>query len=246
MSVIVLCTETNPGVNLDLGDYKQGAYADVLVGDGCSELARLIDEAVQTMKEKEWCYVKTKVDIPGAKLRNNGCIREMDQEYVGLKLNIRLQSFNRVPDLSGLDLSQKMDLADQHKAKGNMHYNAGRIIQSRTRFLKALDYLNFLDLDSLSGDVRDKAKKLICVCHLNLALGYLKQQQFEKVLESCNLGLQIEPDNIKGLYRRSQAYINLKRYAEAEADLSRALEIEPTNSSVTHSLEFLKRKLHSV
>lgn len=239
-------TETDPSVNLDLGDYKQGVYADVLVGDGCSELAQLIDQVVQTMKEKEWCYVKTKVDIPGAKLQNKGSIQEMDQEYVGLKLNIRLQSFTSVPDLSGLDLSKRLELADEHKAKGNVHYNAGRIPQSRTRFLKALDYLNLPDLDSLSEDVRDKAKKLTSICHLNMALGYLKQQQFEKVVESCNVGLQIEPDNVKGLYRRSQAYVNLKRYSEAEADLSRALESEPTNTTVSRSLEFVKKKLHSV
>lgn len=45
--------------------------------------------------------------------------------------------------------------------------------------------------------------------------------------------LELESKNVKALYRRAQAYINLADLDLAEFDIKKALEIDPDNRFVT-------------
>lgn len=54
-----------------------------------------------------------------------------------------------------------------------------------------------------------------------------------------NLGMQVlesESTNVKALYRRAQAYINLADLDLAEIDIKKALEIDPNNRYVPFKL----------
>lgn len=46
--------------------------------------------------------------------------------------------------------------------------------------------------------------------HLNLALCFLQLEDWKKVIFYCNKVLELKPDNIKAIYRRCKAYIELK------------------------------------
>lgn len=41
--------------------------------------------------------------------------------------------------------------------------------------------------------------------------------------------LEVDPFNLKALYRRSQAYMKISEFEKAEADIRRALTIDPNN-----------------
>ena len=44
---------------------------------------------------------------------------------------------------------------------------------------------------------------------------YLKLGQYNDALNDLNIVLELDNDNLKGLYRRGVAYFNLKKYREA-------------------------------
>jgi tetratricopeptide (TPR) repeat protein len=63
--------------------------------------------------------------------------------------------------------------------------------------------------------------------------------------------LELEPENLKALYRRLQAYVQIGELELAHADIAKALRIDPENKCVKHFLEIEsvlcgKRKLPSV
>lgn len=219
------------------------------IGEGDGEFAQIVDEVLLTMKKDEWCYVRTKLNASQESiLLNTNCsnsVPDMDTDYTGLRFNVYLQSFEFNTGFGHLEPAKRIKMAENHKAKGNNFYNTGLIDLSRKHFLRALDYLTSIDPATNSKDITNSANKLVCICHMNLAIGYLKQGQYTEVLEHCDKGLSLEPDNIKGLYRRSQAYIKLGRYSEAFSDLSCALEKDPTNKEVAKSHKIVEKLLQN-
>lgn len=48
--------------------------------------------------------------------------------------------------------------------------------------------------------------------------------------------LELDSTNVKGLYRRAQAYMNMADVDLAEFDIKKALEIDPDNRYTTKSI----------
>lgn len=55
--------------------------------------------------------------------------------------------------------------------------------------------------------------------------------------------LELDSRNVKALYRRAQAYIQLVDLDLAELDIKKALEIEPNNKDVKLEYKLLKEKV---
>lgn len=55
--------------------------------------------------------------------------------------------------------------------------------------------------------------------------------------------LELEPLNVKALFRRSQAYLKTSELEKAEADIKRALTIDPNNRDVKLVYMEVKEKL---
>ena len=87
-------------------------------------------------------------------------------------------------------------------------------------------------------------KEIQIPCLLNLALCYLKLKIcYENVVIHCSDALKIEPNSIKGLYRRSMAHLQLGQLDEAKSDLQRAIKLEPSNLSLREGWEeYMRRK----
>ena len=78
--------------------------------------------------------------------------------------------------------------------------------------------------------------KLKCQCFLNLAACYLKSENHNKVTEYCGSALELEPNNVKGLFRRGQAYVKLHEYEKAKNDFTKAQELDKENKAVMNQL----------
>ena len=52
--------------------------------------------------------------------------------------------------------------------------------------------------------------------------------------------LEVDPTNVKALYRRAQSYIGTLDYLEAELDLKRGLEVDPASTDLSALLKRLK------
>jgi len=71
---------------------------------------------------------------------------------------------------------------------------------------------------------------------LNRAAAYLKLGKSEDAERDCIKVLQLNPNNVKALFRRSQARRELENLDDAQADLDKALALEPTNESVKNEI----------
>lgn len=63
---------------------------------------------------------------------------------------------------------------------------------------------------------------------------------FEFILQ-CNTVLEIEPDNIKALYRRGQARLSAGESEEALADFQHVQRIDPRNAAAAQQIAHCQR-----
>lgn len=216
----------------DLGSYRLKEEVEIVVGEGDSLLSELFDKVVVTMKEGENAYIKTKVDA------NCNKVDEITGQKSALKFNIQLKSVSRAADITDLEPDEKLDRAEQHKEKGTAIYQMNNIEFGLRRFRKAIQYLESIQSPSgLSPSMIARRDTLSCHCNLNLAAGYLKQEKYETVIEHCNKALRFEPKNVKGLFRRGQAYAKLHKYDEAKSDILLARELDGDNKAVISLLK---------
>ena len=217
-----------------LGGYKVGEQCEITVGEGDTILSEHFDKVVISMKEKETCYVKSKLDAKGVK------IDDVVSKEKGLKFNMTLLEMNRAADSSELEQDERIERAQHLKDKGTDLFKAGNLEFAEKRYKRALEYL--ADMDAHSGmweELKAQQTTLKCQCHLNLAACYLKEDKFEKVIGHCTQGLEIDGQNIKGLFRRGQAYTKLHKYDEARQDLSQGLQLDPQNKAIANQLATL-------
>jgi len=217
----------------ELGGYRLGVDTEVTIGEGDSRLSGLLDTVVKSMKEGEQCYVNCRVDVKGER------VSELDiNSKTAPKFNITLLSFSRSADVTELEADELLDRAEHHKERGVSLYSAGNIEFAIRRFNRAADFVRRVDQ---SGNfppksVRDRGHTVLCQCELNLAACRLKISEHDKVVEHCTSALSLDPHNVKGLFRRSQALAKLGRYQEAKKDAVEARGLEPKNKAVIAQL----------
>lgn len=212
-----------------MGDYKLDRECEVIIGEGDTMLSELLDKIVMSMKIGEQSYVKCNVDKDGNK------IDKFQPESDRLRWKILLKSFNRAADPSELLSDEKLERAEHHKIQGTSIYLSNMKF-SLQRFAKALFYLDSIDAKCLSGSQLKQLRTLQRQCHLNIAAGNLKDQHYDVVIEHCTAALDIDPKDVKGLFRRAQAYLKLQQYQEAKIDLLEALKLEENNKAILSEL----------
>lgn len=93
---------------------------------------------------------------------------------------------------------------------------------------------SFIEYDSSFNDEEKQQTKVLKVaCKLNNAACKLKLKDYENAVTLCTDVLEIDPRNVKALYRRAQAYMHLVELDLAELDIKKALEIDPDNRYAT-------------
>ncbi|KAE8722570.1 Peptidyl-prolyl cis-trans isomerase FKBP62 [Hibiscus syriacus] len=101
--------------------------------------------------------------------------------------------------------------------------------------------VKLIEYDSSFSDEEKKQTKLLKVtCNLNNAACKLKLKDYKQAVKLCT---KLNNMNVKALYRRAQAYIQLVDLDLAEADIKKALEIDPDNRDVKLEYRILKKKI---
>ncbi|TXG60926.1 hypothetical protein EZV62_012289 [Acer yangbiense] len=122
---------------------------------------------------------------------------------------------------------EKIEAAGKKKEDGNALFKAGKYARAAKRYEKAVKYIEY---DSSFGEEEKKqAKALKVACNLNDAACKLKLKEYKQAEKLCTKVLELESRNVKALYRRAQAYIQLADLDLAEFDIKKALEIDPDN-----------------
>jgi len=63
--------------------------------------------------------------------------------------------------------------------------------------------------------------------------------------QNCTKVLQIEPENVKALYRRGLALINMSDFDQAREDLTETRSLEPGNHAIEDQLRSLEAKVQA-
>lgn len=163
-----------------------------------------------------------------------------------VQYSIHLLSFKGGKDVWKLGVQERLELARHHKTLGTDKFKTGDIRAAAVHYSKALKYLIPIKLDELHEEtIRKDTLALTSVSLLNLAACQLKFKQDHHAAQNCTKVLRIEPENVKALYRRGLALINMSDFDQAREDLIKARSLEPSNRAVEDQLRSLEAKVQA-
>ncbi|CAO2192202.1 unnamed protein product [Urochloa humidicola] len=154
---------------------------------------------------------------------------------------VEVVSFVKDKESWDLNNEEKIEAAGKKKEEGNVLFKLGKYARASKRYEKAAKYIEYDS--SFSEDEKKQSKQLKISCNLNNAACKLKLKDYKEAVKLCTKVLELDSQNVKALYRRVQAYIQLADLELAEADIKKALEIDPDNRDVKLEYKTLKEKI---
>ncbi|KAL6497851.1 Peptidyl-prolyl cis-trans isomerase fkbp62 [Orobanche hederae] len=154
---------------------------------------------------------------------------------------IELISFVKEKESWDMNTEEKIEAAGKKKEEGNALFKGGKYAKATKRYEKAAKYIEYDT--SFSEDEKKQSKALKVTCNLNNAACKLKLKDYKQAEKLCTKVLELESTNVKALYRRAQAHMNMADLDLAELDIKKALEIDPDNKDVKLGYKALKEKV---
>jgi peptidyl-prolyl isomerase D len=123
-----------------------------------------------------------------------------------------------------------MNSVMRNKNKANELFLQGNYQHAAIHYAKALrDCAELVDSDPV---VDEKAKDVKLSLYLNLALAYIKLDQFDDAMLPCNDALKLDTTNVKALYRRATVLYQKHKFDDAIKDLDDAGRLAPEDKAV--------------
>ncbi|KAI5427437.1 hypothetical protein KIW84_032742, partial [Lathyrus oleraceus] len=179
-----------------------------------------LEKAIMTMKKAEQALVTVNAENT-------------------LYYEVELIDFIKEKPFWKMDTQEKLEACEQKKHDGNLLFKAQNFRRASEKYEKAVKYIEFDH--TFSDDEKRHANTLRLSCNLNNAACKLKLEEFTEAAKLCTKVLEQDTLNVKALYRRSQAYLKTSDLEKAEADIKRALIIDPNNRDI--KLEYKELKL---
>eukprot|EP00906_Rhabdomonas_costata_P008819 RCo012521 len=127
-----------------------------------------------------------------------------------------------------VEIEPILTAAESIRELGNAQFRAGNHAEAIKKYEKALRYLCSYTGSDQSAALN--AKKV--PCYSNIAACFIKLKKYTSVVEACDKLLEIEPQNVKGLFRRAQALKEMDELEDAEKDIVVAKELDPKDTAV--------------
>lgn len=126
---------------------------------------------------------------------------------------------------------QRLRLAQKRREQGAALFKQECWAEAQTRFVQALSVLGQL-YDTTSEENKTKKAEIALSCHLNIASCSVRLGIWRNAINNSTSALEIAPENPKAYFRRGQAYVGLKEYAEAVKDLEKASVLSKQDAMV--------------
>ncbi|CAL0304550.1 unnamed protein product [Lupinus luteus] len=198
-----------------------------------------LDRAVVTMKKGEVALLTIAPEYAFG-------LSESQQELAVVPPNstvyyeVEVVSFEKEKESWDMNTQEKIEAAGKKKEEGNALFKAGKYARASKRYDKAVKYIDYDS--SFSEDEKKQSKALKVASNLNNAASKLKLKEYKEAETLCTKVLELESTNVKALYRRAQAHMQLADLDLAEFDIKKALEIDPNNRDVKVEYKTLKEK----
>lgn len=190
-------------------------------GDG--ELCDALEGVVVEMKLGERAIITA-----DAKLCEEPKLGLTDLKCEKVVFTVELLEREKAPNMWDLHYEDKIDLARERKDMGAKLFKEKRFILALDKYKKVIDLMR--ETSNFSDDCKRQAADLKKTSELNKAACYLQLGDPTSCLSSCNEVLQVDPQNVKALFRRGKAHFQRGENADAMRDLERVVEMDPTNN----------------
>ncbi|XP_076436351.1 FK506-binding protein-like [Babylonia areolata] len=217
--------------DLDLSHLGYSAgQSTVQLGEGVTPMSCLIDAALMSMKKGE----TAEVCVSG--------LKNLEGQFV---FHITLHHFTSATPSWRLTPAEKCASAAAHKEKGAKLFKEGNVFAAFSQFRIAVRILLSI-LPYYFEDDESAAKshqQLLCQCYLNLAACQMKSGHHGHVITNCTQALNLDPSNVKAMFRRASANVSLGNYLLAQEDLEMGLKKEPNNRALLDLMHTVNSKL---
>lgn len=146
----------------------------------------------------------------------------------------------RVAELS---LADRLAEMTTFMEQGNNFYDEGQYARATLKYKRALVFFEYCFPETDAEE--EQCSRIRLVCLMNSAACFLKLKNYDDGIENCNQALQIDPENVKCLYRRAVMHRHRDNFDEAKIDILAAIELQPTNSTLRQEREKLRSKTKS-
>ncbi|CAK7339867.1 unnamed protein product [Dovyalis caffra] len=194
-----------------------------------------LDRAIMTMKKGE----NATVTLDAEYLRSQD-LSGMLPANSFLRYEVELIDFIKEKPFWKMDTTEKLEASERKKLDGNLLFKNGNFWRASKKYEKAAKYIEFDH--TFTDEEMYLAKGLRLSCYLNNAACKLKLGEYLEASRLCSKVLERDPRNVKALFRRSQAHLRTSELEKAEADIKKALAIDPNNREVKLEYKELKDK----
>lgn len=199
-----------------------------------------LDRAVLTMKKGEVACITIPPEYAFGSTESKQDLAVVPPNSTVI-YEVELVSFVKDKESWDMNNAEKIEAAGKKKEEGNAFFKAGKYARASKRYEKGA---KFIEYDSSFSDEEKKQSKVLKItCNLNNAACKLKLKDYKQAEKLCTKVLELDGRNVKALYRRAQAYIQLADLDLAEVDIKKALEIDPDNRDVKLEYRTLKEKV---
>ena len=204
----------------------------------CSDvLSETLEECICSMRSGEQCDII--IDSQQTDLLSNYPFSSAIPAGSSIVYSIELISFDCGKEPWEMCNEERVETASRMKASGSERFRLGDVRAAAVLYSKALKLI--IPISSLP-DALETVKTLRIVLLLNLAACQLKLEQYGNARENCTKVLELEPDNVKALYRRAQALSSSKDFDRARTDFLRAKQLEPNNRIIVEQLQSMEAR----
>lgn len=132
-------------------------------------------------------------------------------------------------DVWAMKSDEKEKLVPILKEEGNTLYKAGDYQGAAVKYFKALEYTESVIIQEKPlGNEWKRIEDIKIPLLLNYSQCLLLMGNYLEVIRLTTEVLELDPKNVKGLFRRGKAYAADWCQEEAERDFKRALELDPS------------------
>jgi len=133
---------------------------------------------------------------------------------------------------------------EKKKDHGNAYFKVGEYGKATRKYDAALKIFQYDK--GLSEDEKTAVDALKVQCHTNITVVRHKEGDVAGVIEAATEALKVNPNNVKCLFFRGEAYDKQKQNELALADLTQAAALDASNRDVARVLASVKRQIAEV
>ncbi|KAM7002552.1 peptidyl-prolyl cis-trans isomerase FKBP4 isoform 2-T2 [Tautogolabrus adspersus] len=209
------------------------------IGDGESlGLPVGVEKAIMAMEQEEEALFIMK---PKYGFGNTGNAKYNIPGGAALQYKIKLTAFEKAKESWEMNTVEKLEQSVIVKEKGTQYFKEGKYKHASVQYKRIVSWLEHEA--GLSEEDEKKAKALRLAAHLNLAMCFLKLQEPNQALESCDKALDLDASNEKALFRRGEALFGMKEFDRARDDFQQVVQLYPANKAAKSQVVFCQKRI---